>query len=54
MLTGWDLKAPCNDIKVRDIGVWIKEWDYDPTKPLENCTTCSLGPARAFRGSDIK
>jgi hypothetical protein len=33
MLTGWDLKVPCNDIKVRDNGVWIKEWDYDPTNP---------------------
>jgi hypothetical protein len=35
MLTGWDLRYPCQDKNVKEIGVWIDEWNYvkDPANP---------------------
>lgn len=35
MLTGWDLRYPCHDRHVKEIGIWIDEWNYvkDPANP---------------------
>jgi hypothetical protein len=35
MLTGWDLRYPCHDRNVKEIGIWIDEWHYvkDPANP---------------------
>ena len=35
MLTGWDLRYPCGDAHVKEIGVWIDKWRYDkdPANP---------------------
>lgn len=35
MLTGWDLSYPCHDRNVKEIGIWIDEWNYvkDPAAP---------------------
>jgi hypothetical protein len=33
MLTGWELRYPCDDENVKEIGIWIDKWQYvkDPT-----------------------
>jgi hypothetical protein len=28
MLTGWELRYPCNDENVKEIGIWIDRWEY--------------------------
>jgi hypothetical protein len=35
MLTGWELRYPCGDAHVKEIGVWIDKWRYDkdPASP---------------------
>ena len=35
MLTGWELRYPCDDEHVKEIGVWIDKWRYDkdPANP---------------------
>jgi hypothetical protein len=30
MLTGWQLEYLCDDKHVKDVGVWIDEWSYQP------------------------
>jgi len=30
MLTGWDLEYLCNDQHVKEIGIWIDNWSYQP------------------------
>jgi hypothetical protein len=30
MLTGWNLQYDCNDEHVKEIGMWISDWSYDP------------------------
>ena len=30
MLTGWELEYLCSDKHVKDIGVWIDSWSYQP------------------------
>jgi hypothetical protein len=33
MLTGWDLQYLCDDHHVRDVGIWIDHWTYQPPGP---------------------
>jgi len=30
MLTGWDVQYLCSDEHVKDVGVWIDDWSYQP------------------------
>jgi hypothetical protein len=30
MLTGWDLQYACSDQHVKEIGIWIDRWKYEP------------------------
>jgi hypothetical protein len=30
MLTGWDLAYTCNDRHVKEVGIWIDQWSYQP------------------------
>jgi len=30
MLTGWDLAYTCNDRHLKEAGIWIEQWSYQP------------------------
>ncbi len=38
MLTGWDLGFDCSDQHVKEIGVWIDHWSYQPPSGAEGGT----------------
>jgi hypothetical protein len=58
MLVGWDIGDVCTDHHVKEIGVWIDSWEYNPDTHTLVYTVSSVfdddGSSVPFLGSHSK